>query len=63
MQPKVAALCAPGSAIGLISYGRLAQFIHTGFVRVDRLPRNQMGKIERSRLSKLLCLQNVIVSK
>ncbi len=28
MQPKAAALCAPGSAIGLISYGRLRQFIH-----------------------------------
>jgi acyl-coenzyme A synthetase/AMP-(fatty) acid ligase len=28
IQPKAAALCAPGSAIGLISYGRLAQFIH-----------------------------------
>jgi acyl-coenzyme A synthetase/AMP-(fatty) acid ligase len=28
IQPKAAAMCAPGSAIGLISYGRLAQFIH-----------------------------------
>src|SRR5438477_1633633 len=28
IQPKAAALCAPGSNIGLISYGRLAQFIH-----------------------------------
>jgi len=28
IQPKAAALCAPGSAIGLISYGRLVQFIH-----------------------------------
>jgi acyl-CoA synthetase (AMP-forming)/AMP-acid ligase II len=29
LQPKSAALCAPGTGIGLISYGRLAQMIHT----------------------------------
>jgi acyl-coenzyme A synthetase/AMP-(fatty) acid ligase len=28
LQPKAAALCAPGTGIGLISYGRLAQMIH-----------------------------------
>jgi acyl-CoA synthetase (AMP-forming)/AMP-acid ligase II len=28
LQPKSAALCAPGTGIGLISYGRLAQMIH-----------------------------------
>src|SRR5262245_39427000 len=28
LQPKAAALCAPGSGIGLISYGRLGQMIH-----------------------------------
>jgi acyl-CoA synthetase (AMP-forming)/AMP-acid ligase II len=29
LQPKSAAMCAPGTGIGLISYGRLAQMIHT----------------------------------
>jgi acyl-CoA synthetase (AMP-forming)/AMP-acid ligase II len=28
LQPKAAALCAPGTGIGLVSYGRLAQMIH-----------------------------------
>ena len=28
LQPKAAAICAPGSALGLISYGRLAQHVH-----------------------------------
>jgi len=29
MQPKAAALCAPGTGISLISYGRLVQMVHT----------------------------------
>jgi acyl-coenzyme A synthetase/AMP-(fatty) acid ligase len=37
VQPKVAALCAPDTGIGLISYGRLGQMIHNICRRVMRL--------------------------
>jgi len=37
LQPKSAALCAPGTGIGLISYGRLAQMIHNTCSHVARL--------------------------
>jgi acyl-CoA synthetase (AMP-forming)/AMP-acid ligase II len=44
LQPKAAALCAPGTGIGLISYGRLAQMIHTICRQLSRFGLGQ-GKI------------------
>src|SRR5258708_15899351 len=37
LQPKAAALCAPGTGIGLISYGRLAQMIEAICRHLTRL--------------------------
>jgi len=37
LQPKAAAICAPGSALGLISYGRLVQHINNICLALRRL--------------------------